>query len=107
MVFRSITFRLTLYFAVASTIVLMAIAYLVGRSVDMHFVELDRAELQGKLELIRHALSKVRVQSDVDALPDRMVDALAVHTIGLGAMHLPALPNPAQMLELWQRDLSL
>lgn len=79
MVFRSITVRLTLYFAVASTIVLMAIAYLVGRSVDMHFVELDRAELQGKLELIRHALSKVRVQSDVDALPDRMVDALAGH----------------------------
>lgn len=79
MVFRSITFRLTLYFAVASTIVLMAVAYLVGRSVDMHFVELDRAELQGKLELIRHALSKVHTQGDIDALPDRMGDALAGH----------------------------
>lgn len=79
MLFRSITFRLTLYFAVASTIVLVAIAFLVGRSVDTHFVELDRAELQGKLELIRHALSKVRVPGDVDALPDRMVDALAGH----------------------------
>jgi two-component system heavy metal sensor histidine kinase CusS len=89
MVFRSITFRLTLYFAVASTIVLMAIAYLVGCSVDMHFVELDRAELHGKLELVRHALAKVRAPGDVDALPDRMGDALAGHDALAVALFAP------------------
>lgn len=76
---RSITFRLALHFAVASTVVLLAIGYLVTRSVDRHFVELDRNELYGKLALIRHVLAKTRTPPDLAALPERMDDALTGH----------------------------
>ena len=76
---KSITFRLALYFASASTVVLLAIGYLVGVSVQRHFLELDRGDLQGKVELVRHVLSKVHSQSDIAALPDRMDDALTGH----------------------------
>jgi two-component system heavy metal sensor histidine kinase CusS len=76
---KSITFRLALYFASASTVVLLAIGYLVGVSVQRHFLELDRGDLHGKMELVRHVLSKVHTQSDLAALPDRMDDALTGH----------------------------
>ena len=76
---RSITFRLALYFAGASTVVLLAIGYLVAHSVDRHFVELDGNELYGKLALIRHVLSKTRTPVDLAALPERMDDALTRH----------------------------
>lgn len=76
---RSITFRLAFYFGIAATAVLLAIGYFVGISVDRHFLELDRMELRGKMELVRHVLAKVRSQADVAALPDRMEDALTGH----------------------------
>lgn len=76
---RSITFRLALYFASASTVVLLAIGYLVGVSVQRHFLELDRGDLHGKVELIRHILLKVHSQSDLEALRGRMDDALTGH----------------------------
>ena len=76
---KSITFRLALYFGSASTVVLLAIGYLVGISVERHFLELDRADLHGKMELVRHVLSKVHSPSDIEALPERMGDALTGH----------------------------
>lgn len=76
---KSITFRLALYFGGASTAVLLAIGYLVGVSVERHFLELDRADLHGKMELVRHVLSKVHTPSDIEALPERMGDALTGH----------------------------
>ena len=76
---KSITFRLALYFGLASTAVLLAIGYLVGMFVEKHFLELDRAELHGKVELVRHALEKLRSPADVAALPERMRDAFTGH----------------------------
>ena len=76
---RSITLRLTLYFAAASTAVLLAIGFVVGSAVEKHFVELDRMELRGKLELVRHVLTKARTTADIEALPDRLDDALTGH----------------------------
>ena len=76
---RSITLRLTLYFAVASTAVLLAIGYLVGSAVEKHFIELDRMELRGKMELVRHVLTKTHTTADIEALPGRMDDALTGH----------------------------
>jgi len=76
---RSITLRLTLYFAAASTAVLLAIGFLVGSAVEKHFVELDRMELRGKMELVRHVLTKTRTTADIEALPGRMDDALTGH----------------------------
>ncbi|MHB0927242.1 MAG: heavy metal sensor histidine kinase, partial [Gallionellaceae bacterium] len=61
---NSITSRLTLFFSTASTIVLLVVGTLVGTLVELHFEELDLMELNGKLELIRHALAKVHTPSD-------------------------------------------
>ena len=76
---KSLTSRLTLFFSVASTAVLLTIGYLVGVGVERHFFTEDRIELLGKLELVRHILAKVRSQADLEALPERMEDALTGH----------------------------
>jgi len=76
----SITLRLTLFFIVASTTVLICVGLWIGESVRNHFEEQDYAELNGKLELIRHALTDVRSPSDLVALPQRLDDALIGHT---------------------------
>ena len=52
---KSLTFRLTLLFAAASTVVLLVLGLIVARSVEHHFEEQDMEALTGKLELIRHA----------------------------------------------------
>jgi two-component system heavy metal sensor histidine kinase CusS len=75
----SITLRLTVFFAVASSLVLAAVGYLVSTAVEGHFVELDRAELDGKLQLVRHLLSRVESQRDLDAIPQTLDDALVGH----------------------------
>jgi two-component system heavy metal sensor histidine kinase CusS len=76
---NSITFRLTLLFAAASTAVLVALGMLVGASVETHFEEQDLADMNGKLELVGHALFMTRVPSDFDALPQHLNDALVGH----------------------------
>ncbi|MBI5042040.1 MAG: heavy metal sensor histidine kinase [Gammaproteobacteria bacterium] len=76
---RSITLRLTLLFATASTVVLLAVGTVIGLVVEAHFEEQDLAELTGKLELTRHALAKVRTPTDLDAVPQQLADALVGH----------------------------
>lgn len=76
---RSITFRLTLFFSTASTLVLMMIGYWVGVAVETHFEEQDRHEFEGKLALIRHTLSKVVSTRDLDDVTQRLEDALVGH----------------------------
>ena len=75
----SLTLRLALLFGTASTAVLVVLGYLVGISVQAHFVEIDRDELLGKVELVRHTLAKVRTSEDFAAMPGRMDDALIGH----------------------------
>ena len=76
---KSITFRLALYFGGASTAVLLAIGYVVGIFVERHFLELDGTELYGKMQLVRHVLEKVHSPADIQALPERISDALTGH----------------------------
>lgn len=76
---RSITFRLTLFFSAASLIVLLAIGYLIGSVVERHFEEQDLAELHGKLGLIRHSLAKVGTAVELEAVGQRLDDALVGH----------------------------
>ena len=76
---KSISFRLTLLFASASTAVLLVLGLLIGNSVEHHFEVQDMEVLTGKLELTRHALEKVRSQSDLDALPQQLDDSLVGH----------------------------
>lgn len=75
----SITFRLTLFFSAVSTIVLIVVGSLVGTMIESHFEEMDRTELNGKLELVRHALADVRTPSDLASVPRNLADALIGH----------------------------
>lgn len=76
---HSLTFRLTLLFALASTAVLLVLGLIVRASVEQHFQEQDMTLLEGKLELIRHALERVHNADDVDNLVQQMDDALIGH----------------------------
>ena len=75
----SITLRLTVLFASASTVVLLVLGYLIGGAVEQHFVEQDMEVLTGKLELTRHALEKVRSDQDLIAIPQQLDDSLIGH----------------------------
>lgn len=76
---RSITLRLTLLFAAVSTTVLLLLGLLVGALVERHFEELDMDLLGGKLELLRHTLGGVRSATELEALPQRLEEALVGH----------------------------
>lgn len=76
---RSLTLRITLLFWISSTVVFVALGYLVSRSVQMHFLEIDRDELLGKVELVRHTLATIRTVDEFASMPGRMDDALIGH----------------------------
>ncbi len=76
---KSITDRLTIFFAAVSTGVLLVLGLLIGNSVERHFEEQDMEILTGKLELARHALQKVHSQSDLDSVPQLLDDSLIGH----------------------------
>lgn len=76
---HSITARLTLFFSTASTLVLLAVGTLIGTLVNAHFEEQDLMELNGKLELVRHALLKVQSPADLAKVPASLSDALIGH----------------------------
>ena len=73
---KSVTFRLTLLFASVSTLVLLLLGLLIGSLVERHFEELDMDLLDGKLELLRHAVMKVRSEQELDALTGQLDDCL-------------------------------
>ncbi|MBP6654393.1 MAG: heavy metal sensor histidine kinase [Propionivibrio sp.] len=75
----SITLRLTALFAVVSTLVMLALGYLIGAAVEEHFVEQDMDVLTGKLELARHALERVQSSQDLAAIPQLLDDSLIGH----------------------------
>ena len=75
----SITLRLTVFFATASTVVLLVLGYLIGAAVEEHFVEQDMDILGGELELARHALEKVHSAQDLIAIPQQLDDSLVGH----------------------------
>ncbi|MFZ4538266.1 heavy metal sensor histidine kinase [Propionivibrio sp.] len=72
----SITLRLTVFFASASTVVLLLLGYLIAGAVEQHFVEQDMDVLTGKLDLTRHALLKVRSDQDLISIPQQLDDSL-------------------------------
>ena len=75
----SLTVRLTILFAAASTAVLLLLGYLVASSVEEHFEQQDMSVLNGKLELVEHALEKVRSQDELARLPSQLGDSLVGH----------------------------
>ena len=75
----SLTVRLTVLFAAASTAVLLLLGYLVARSVEQHFNEQDMTLLNGKLELVEHTLAKTRSGDELAKLPALLTDSLVGH----------------------------
>ena len=75
----SLTWRLTLLFAGASTVVLLLLGTLIARAVEQHFVEQDLEVLGGKLELARHALEKVQSAQQMSAIAQVLDDSLVGH----------------------------
>ena len=75
----SLTFRLTLLFAVISTTVLLLLGLLIGRAVEQHFVEEDMVLMMGKLRLAGNLLEKVQTNADVKPLAAQLADALVGH----------------------------
>lgn len=76
---KSVTFRLTLLFASVSTTVLLLLGLLIGSLVERHFEELDMELLDGKIQLIGHALAKIRSPRELDSLPKLLADSLVGH----------------------------
>jgi two-component system heavy metal sensor histidine kinase CusS len=77
---KSLTFRLTLLFATVSTIVLLLLGLLIGTLVEKHFEEMDTEVLTGKLEFLKHALSDIKTQKELNELPHKLNDALNGHS---------------------------
>lgn len=75
----SLTARISLLFAVAVSLVLLIAGLFIYRAAEAHFMEEDRHELQGKLELIRHLLARANRSADLDALARELDDALVGH----------------------------
>lgn len=73
----SITLRLTLLFASASTVVLLVLGYLIAGAVERHFVELDMLVLTDKLDSTRHVLENVKSERDLIPIPQQLDDSLA------------------------------
>lgn len=85
----SLTVRISLLFAGAAMLVLLATGYVLARAVEAHFEEQDRAELDGKLALIRNMFSHAAARQALDDLPRLMSDALVGHH-GLSVLVLDA-----------------
>lgn len=100
---KSITFRLTLFFSTASTLVLIVVGILIGSLVERHFEEQDLAELNGKLELIEYHLAQVKVPSDLPQMTQQIANALVGHPALIVALigpdKNPALLTPGQLAE--------
>lgn len=75
----SITIRTSLLFSLLATGVFLAMGLLICASVNQHFKEQDRSELEGKLELVSRMLSRGARQAGSDALRQQLGAALVGH----------------------------
>lgn len=76
---RSITLELTLLFTVASTVVLLALGFVISSSVEKHFEEQDMEVLATKMKLTRHTLERFAIAGDLNQITQLLNDALVGH----------------------------
>jgi len=84
---ESITWRLTLLFSVLSSTVLASVAIIASIALERHFAEEDLAEIQGKLELVQHALENTHSSNDLKSLSQHLNDALVGHHMLMVAVY--------------------
>ena len=75
----SLTQRLTLLFAAVSALIMICVGGFVGWAMDDHFKDIDASELNGKRDLIAHAIGETRDAAALATLPQRLDDALIGH----------------------------
>lgn len=75
----SLTARLSLLFALAAALVLLGLGWVAARSVEHHFLEMDRQEIEGKLALVRNLLANADTPETLAALPSHLDEALVGH----------------------------
>jgi len=75
----SLTARISLLFSACAAVVLLGLGWVVIQSMEAHFLEIDRHEIEGKLTLVQNLLAKVDAPVDLDALPGQLDDALVGH----------------------------
>jgi two-component system heavy metal sensor histidine kinase CusS len=83
----SLTKRLTLMFVVTATAVLLVLGFVVARSVEQHFEDLDMMVLSGKLELIQQGLESVTSADELTTFTHQLAWSLVGHH-GLEVMML-------------------
>lgn len=84
MTLRSITLRLSLLFALIASSILVSVGWYLDHALVEHFQQRDRAELAGKVELVRHLLSELKQEGDIANDAHRFRDAM----VGHGTLHL-------------------
>ncbi len=75
----SLTARLTLLFAAVSSGVLLILGLVIAELVERHFEDMDLDLLEGKLELVQHAVLAARAQGSFAGLPAQLDAALVGH----------------------------
>ena len=104
----SLTARLSLLFAGVAAAVLLAVGLVLAHAVENHFLEQDRHEIEGKLELIGNLLARTGHPMALQMLPRQLDDALVGHhgltvaVIGADGAAWYASPEaafPASLLE--------
>ena len=81
---RSITLRLTIFFALISSVILIAVGWHMYYTLDEHFRQQDTAGLAGKVELVRHMLSELTSEADIPGDVHRFHDSM----VGHNSLHL-------------------
>ena len=81
---RSITLRLTIFFALISSVILIAVGWHMYYALVEHFKQQDTAELAGKIELMRHMLSELKEEADIPGDVHRFRDSM----VGHNSLHL-------------------
>jgi two-component system heavy metal sensor histidine kinase CusS len=83
----SLTQRLTLMFVATATAVLLVLGWVVAKSVEQHFEDLDMMELSGKMELIQQGLQDVASSDQLTMFTHQLARSLVGHH-GLEVMML-------------------
>ena len=76
---RSLTLRLTLYFAIASSAALLIVGLAVGLLVERHFEEQDLEELAGKMHMIRANVAALDREQALGEFAEFVTHSLAGH----------------------------
>jgi hypothetical protein len=96
----SLTARISLLFAAGAAAVLLGLGWVVERSVESHFEEMDRHEMEGKLTLLRMLFARA---PGPEVLSERMAAALVGHhhlSVTVAGGGWPAL------VQLWRGGVS-